>query len=316
MIKIIQKGILTTVQDGGRWGYQKYGVPVCGAMDPSSAALANILVGNPIFYPILEITVKGPDIEVQQDCCVALTGGEFDFTVNGAPCTRNKCYFAPKGSVVSVGFAREGARGFLAFSGGIDVPKVMGSASTYIKGGFGGLNGRALADGDVLPLGITQLPANVPAREVGGHFLFRLGGKSAIRLIEGPQADEFAEGALGALCSGEYTISLDSDRMGYRLSGPEIPYKNGFDGNIISDGIAMGSVQVAKGQPIILLADRQTTGGYAKIAGVIGADLMQLAQKKGGDKITFMMTDIETAHAEYREIGKKLDWLTRRLDRK
>ena len=300
-LQILEPGLLTTVQDKGRYGYQRFGVPVAGAMDVFAVRAANILVGNEDGAAALEMTVVGPRTEFLVDTCIALSGADLAPILDGEPVPMWQTIEASKGSVLSFGGTRDGMRSYLAVPGGIDVPVVMSSRSTYLKGGFGGLEGRALKAGDVL----RTLPVASPTRPVIQGIPPDLepppyGHQHKIRVVMGPQDKRFTDNGVASFLGSDYTVSVRSDRMGYRLEGPAIEHASGAD--IVSDGSALGSVQVpGDGQPIILLADRGTTGGYTKIATVISADIGRLAQAMPGDALTFKAATLEEAHVLLRE---------------
>lgn len=285
MLTVLKAGMMTSVQDGGRLGWQRFGVPVCGAMDLGALAVANILAGNSETEAALELTGAGCTVRFESPNVFALSGADFSPQLNKKPIETNRAYLAKKGDVLQLGFAQKGFRGILAVAGGFDLPAVMGSRSTYVKGGFGGLEGRILKDGDTLPFRDAQLwlpdlgnrRADLPAAA----------SDAPIRVVLGPQQDSFSPRGIKTFLSGTYAVTAKSDRMGYRLQGPAIEYTQGRDGNIISDGIVMGAVQVPSGQPIVMMADRQTTGGYAKIATIITPDLGRMAQLAAGQKIRF-----------------------------
>lgn len=293
MLSVLKAGLMTSVQDGGRLGWQRFGVPVCGAMDLDALARANILVGNDEGEAALELTGAGPAVRFESPNIFALFGADFSPVLNKAPIETGRAYLGKKGDILQLGFAKNGFRAMLAVAGGFDLPPVMGSRSTYVKGGFGGLDGRMLRDGDTLPfrnaqlwlagLGERRLPPRPPCPD------------DPIRVVLGPQSDSFSPRGVKTFLSGTYAVTPKSDRMGYRLEGPAIEYAPGRDGNIISDGIVLGAVQVPSGQPIIMMADRQTTGGYAKIATVITPDLCRLAQMAAGHKLRFAAVTQEEA---------------------
>ena len=301
-MEIVSSGLLTTVQDLGRRGYQRYGIPVCGALDPVSLRIANILVGNPEGEAGLEITALGPTVRFTTDSVFAVVGADFRPVVDGIEVRTWESVEVTAGSALSIGTASDGLRAYLAVAGGIDVPLVMNSRSTDLKGAFGGFEGRALRNGDLLPIGHSphlsdwsgaRLPDGISRQPTfGQEFQFRV--------VLGPQDGEFTESGVNAMLTSEYTVSADSDRMGCRLEGPEIAHESGPD--IVSDGTALGSIQVpGSGQPIILLADRGTTGGYAKIATVIGPDIGQMAQAMPGAKVRFSAVSVDEAHEILRE---------------
>ncbi|MBQ1251051.1 MAG: biotin-dependent carboxyltransferase family protein [Clostridia bacterium] len=305
MIKVISPGLLTTLQDGGRYGYQQFGVPVCGAMDRYSLNLANMLAGNDPDEGALEITYMGPTLRFDSGCTFALCGGRFEARLDGQPLEMARAYAAAPGSTLEIGAVKEGFRGYLAISGGFAVEPVLGSRSTYLKGGFGGLHGRKLQKDDELPLRNPSLWLPFMDQRVYEADTWRYPlEKRAVRVVLGPQEERFSAKGIETFLSSEYTVTQESDRMGYRLDGQAIEYAEGCDGNIISDGIVMGAVQVPSGKPIIMMADRQTTGGYSKIATVITADLPLLAQMQAGGKVCFaVVTPQEAARIRRKQQG-------------
>lgn len=306
-IKIISPGLMTTVQDLGRYGYQQYGVSVSGAMDCIAASLANILIGNNENEGLLEATITGPEIEFLSATIIAITGGDMGPLINDIPVSLNKAVAVEKGDLLSFNGIKQGCRCYVAFAGGIDVPLVMGSKSTFLKAGIGGYRGRALKAGDILKIGSLQTSPEIIGGEANNFYDYG-SGKIKLRVLLGPQDTAFTDEGIETFFSNEYTVSNNSDRMGYSLEGPVIHHKESAD--IISDGIAMGAIQIpSKGNPIIMMADRQTTGGYTKIGNVISADLPKLAQAKPKDKILFEKVSLELAHKLYEDLEEKLDLL-------
>jgi biotin-dependent carboxylase-like uncharacterized protein len=305
---LIEKpGLFTTVQDLGRRGYQTQGVPVAGAMDGAALRLGNILLGNKKsssgHEPAgpepagLEITVLGPSIRVTEGSgCFAVTGAEAGVTKNGVPVPCWTVHRLDAGDAVVFSAPKDGgSRSYFCVSGGIDVPLVMGSRATYTRGRFGGHEGRALKAGDTLA---TGTPGVLWAEYEGLACPPRLrpvrDPDAPLRAIPGPQDDLFTKEGLAVFYSSEYVITNSADRMGYRLEGPVIAHKESAD--IISDAICLGSVQTpGHGQPIVMLADRQTTGGYTKIATVCAVDVENLAQRLPGGKARFEKITVETA---------------------
>ena len=315
MIVFQKKGLLTTVQDLGRFGYQRYGMPVCGAMDPYALELGNILVGNPREEASLEATVMGPTVLFEEPEVFALTGGDFAPTLNGAPIENNRAYAARPGDVLSLPLSKSGARAYIALAGGLAVEEVMGSRSTCLKAAVGGFQGRAIQTGDRLGLRApTATLPNLEHRIVPAGLLPAYGEQVTVRFTWGPQADLFSPSGKRAFISGAYVLSEQCDRMGYRLTGPAVERVFGSDGNIVSDGVCFGSVQIPDGRPIVMMADRQTTGGYPKIGCVIGADLPLLAQLKAGDSVRFRPVSVAAAQAVYRRQRQALDALESRLN--
>jgi antagonist of KipI len=284
-IHVLRPGLHTTVQDLGRWGFQSQGVPVAGPMDLFSHRYANALVGNSRDAATLEITLIGPELEFEGDCIVACAGAEFAVLVDGAAVPLAQAFRVPAGAKLQFGARSRGTRAYLAVDGGFDVPVVLGSRSTHVPSGIGGWGGRALHRGDRLPLGTSERRP-VPGGRQSTHAHDTLPDSAILRALSGPDLDRFRGDALGALQSAPYAIGPDSDRMGFRLHGPRLRHADGAD--IISDATPTGSVQVpGSGEPILLMADRQTTGGYSRIATVITADLGIAGQRGPGDTVMF-----------------------------
>ncbi len=306
-IIVIKSGWHTTVQDLGRYGYQQYGVPVSGAMDAFSTIVANRLVGNPDDAAVLELTLKGPELQFEQDTAVAITGADLSPTVNGNNVPMWQSILIPRNSQLSFRMARTGSRAYLAVSGGIEVPLVLGSRSTHCASETGGYAGRQVKPGDVLRSG---KPGAIVSRLIGSRLLDELIPRykrsATLRIIPGPQQNFFSEKSFGALTTATYTVSAESNRMGYRLTGPKIVRKG--SSQFISDGTAMGELQVPPdGKPILLMADRQTTGGYPKIAVVISADLPLAAQLAPGDTISFAPCTVAQSQTALRQHRTQLD---------
>jgi len=284
-ILVIKPGMLTTIQDLGRWGLQSRGVPVAGPMDPWSHRLANALVGNDPAAATLEITLLGPELEFEDERLAAVAGAEFEVVVDGRPAPWNTPFLIPGGSRLRFGRREQGVRAYLAIAGGIAVRPVLGSRATHVVSGLGGLAGRPLKIGDRLPLG-DEAAARGPAPALDGPMIPFPTGQATVRVLPGPQDDYFAGDALEVLQSAPYVIAQNSDRMGFRLAGPVLAHSRGAD--IISDATPLGVLQVpASGQPILLMADRPTAGGYPKIATVISADMAVAGQLSPGDSILF-----------------------------
>ena len=293
-VHVVRPGLLTTVQDRGRWGLQARGVSPAGPMDPWAHRLANALVGNSAAAATLEITLIGPELEFEDERFVAVAGAHFAIDVDGKGQAPNTAFLVPGGARLHVGPRRVGARGYLAVSGGIAVPEVLGSRSTHLLSRMGGMAGRALAPGDSLPLGEQGDPRPGQRGEVA---LPPSGQATRIRVLPGPHTDRFPLDAMDALQSSSYTVAKESDRMGFRLTGPHLAHANGAD--IISDATPVGAVQVpASGQPVLLMADRQTTGGYPSLATVISADIGLAGQLAPGDCIQFEACTLQVAIAD------------------
>jgi biotin-dependent carboxylase-like uncharacterized protein len=292
-LKVLAPGLHTTVQDLGRLGYQAIGVPVSGALDGFSLRLANALVGNSPRTPALEVLMSGPTFEVAADTVrVALAGVGANLAI-GAEKARigaGQSVTLPRGAVIEV-VAGQSASGYLAVEGGIAVPRVLGSTSTYVRAAIGGLDGRALRRGDFVPLAIARASKRAELRL---PLPLTPTGDQPIRVVLGPQQEYFTEEAVAAFLLAEFRISQSADRMGMRLDGPFLQHRRGWD--IVSDAITTGAIQVpGSGQPILLLADHQTTGGYPKIATVISADLPVVGRRRPGDRLRFAAVTVEVA---------------------
>jgi antagonist of KipI len=284
-VHVVKPGILTTIQDAGRWGFQARGVPVAGPMDPVSHRLANALVGNPREAAVLEITLLGPELEFEDERVIAVAGAEFAMALDGKAVPYSAPFVVSAGSHLRFGERRRGARAYLAIAGGIAVAPILGSRSTHLVSAMGGAAGRALAAGDHLPLGDPRRIDGTPLAPQPAAITLP-DRHARLRVLPGPQREYFSGNALDELQSGPYTIGQNSDRMGFRLAGPRLPHARGAD--IISDATPLGVLQVpASGQPILLMADRQTTGGYPKIATVIAADIAVAGQLGPADTIEF-----------------------------
>lgn len=305
VLEVEKPGMLSTVQDLGRSAYQEFGMPVAGAVDEYSLQVANILVGNSPSEAALELTLLGPALKVVEGGLIAVTGADMEPKINGRPLPMWEAVKITAGDIITFAWAKSGCRAYLAVAGGIDVPAVMGSKSTYIRGGIGGINGRALKSGDLIRSGepshlIDELRRQAPLDYIPSYF-----SPWEVRVVLGPQDDYFTERGIHTFLSREYKVTNESDRMGCRLEGPKIEHLSGAD--IISDGIPPGAIQVpGHGQPIVMLADRQTTGGYAKIATVISTDLWKIAQAKPGDIIRFRPIPVEEAQKTYIDYKKRL----------
>lgn len=293
-ITILNPGLLTTVQDFGRIGYQQFGVPVSGVVDPRAMSIANILVDNPEDEAVLECTMLGPQIRFDAPNAIAITGGDLGPTIDNQPIPNYAAIRVEAGQVLRFAGLRSGCRAYIAFAGGLDIAPVMGSRSTYMKAKIGGVEGRKLQKDDVIKFRKPNPDLRgLNIRHISPEFVPRLEYK--IRVVLGPQDDMFTEHGIETFLSESYVVTPEFDRMGCRLDGEIIEHK-GESGDIISDGIAFGAIQVpTAGKPIIMLSDRQTTGGYTKIANVISADFRILAQLKAGDRVRFAQVSIAAA---------------------
>ena len=303
-LEVSDGGLLTTVQDLGRCGYQRYGVPVAGAADGPALRAANRLVGNESGAAGLECTVSGPALVALRSIVAAVTGADLGAVVERNDLGRFEVppwssFLLRPGNVLRFEGRRSGARGYVAFAGGIDVPEVLGSRSTYLTAGFGGLEGRALRSGDRLGLRPSARPAT-PGLKWPRENPERNESDTTIRLVLGPQDDYFTEEGLATLASSGYTVASASDRMGLRFEGPALEHR---PGDFVSDGIMQGGIQVPpNGLPILMLADRATMGGYPKIATAALADLSRLAQLLSGDRVRFRIVSRKEARSAYLEV--------------
>ena len=286
-------GLLTTVQDMGRFGYQRFGMPVSGAMDIFSLRLANMLVGNQHGAACLETTYTGPELLFTTDSIIAVCGADMTPCLNDKSIQMNLTTYVKSGDRLSFGALKTGCRSYIAFAGGIDVPLVMGSRSTYLRARIGGVEGRPVRAGDELPLG--ERTENIAVREIPREIIPRYLSSQTVRIIPGPETRRFELEGIRRFLTNEYIVSDQSDRMGYRLTGLPIVQLSA-QADIVSSGISFGTIQITgDGQPIILMADRQTTGGYTRIANAIKVDHTLLAQLKPGDTIRFMELSLEKA---------------------
>ena len=300
-IEVIKGGAFTTVQDMGRYGYQRYGVPVSGAMDQFALRVGNLLVGNEEGEAALEATFVGPTLKFHFNATIAITGGNLSPAVDGRPVGGWKALSVSEGSTLSFAGPKDGIRAYVCVRGGIDVPVVMGSRSTFTRSQVGGFHGRTLATGDMVPVaGADSDRLQCEGSELASDAIPGYGHHHALRVTMGPQDDAFTAAGMETFLSSTFTVTPMFDRMGNRLDGPVIEHKNGAD--IVSDGTSRGAVQVpGSGKPIILLADCGTTGGYTKIATVISADLPRIAQAQPGDTVVFQTVSLEDAHKALRE---------------
>jgi allophanate hydrolase len=300
-LKVVRAGLFDTVQDLGRIGYMALGMPTAGAMDRVGLTLANALAGNPANAAGLEIGVMGPDLLVEAESVrIALTGPLSPALIEGEsppkPLESDRSHLLKRGQVLRVGMVEGSSTAYLAVAGGFAIAPFMGSLSTYARAGIGGFEGRKLAAEDVLPLKLDSAPAG-DERKLAGPFDY---GSGPIRVIWGPQDDYFSEAGRQTFVTSEYTVSKEADRMGIRFEGPTIEHSKGAD--IISDGIGPGAIQVpGAGLPIVLLGDRQTVGGYSKIATVASVDLPRLGRLLPGRTVRFAAVSVEEAESLRRE---------------
>jgi biotin-dependent carboxylase-like uncharacterized protein len=300
-ISVLKPGMQSSFQDLGRTGYQHLGMPVAGVMDARSHQLANLLVGNDADVASLEITLTGPTLRFTQACCIALCGADLSATLNGEPLVMNRPLVIRPGDELGFGARKSGTRSYLAVHGGFDIPLVLGSQSTFIRSAIGGFQGRALKRGDeigiVRPLNEKNLEAlaiDLWAIRVYLPSAVAQTLRSTARIVTSVQWFDFTESSQQAFVNEPFRISPESERMGYRLQGPHISLTK--PRQMISEAATFGTIQVpAGGSPIVLMADRQTTGGYPKIAYIASVDLPLLAQMGPGDTLRFEIIPLEQA---------------------
>lgn len=335
-IEILKAGPLCSVQDDGRKGFQALGYQESGTMDKYAMYSANILAGNTEDYrreAVLEYTLAGITARFDASAVIALSGADMRPLLNGRPVPLYAPLLVRAGDTLAMGMAVKGLRGYLAVYGGISVPAVMGSRSTGLKTHMGGFQGRALQAGDLLPVGRTARESEALFRRIRREFRGRfplgagwewLRGEAAprrfsgsesitlLRVVPGPQEEAFTGEGLEVFSRGIYTLTPDCNRMALKLDGPPVATHRGSD--ILSDGIVGGSVQISsKGMPILMTADHQTTGGYAKIGTVIRADLSAAAQLKPGDRVGFRFVEPETGILAWRQAAEELNKLKERM---
>ena len=296
VLRIVSAGPGVTLQDGGRHGYLRFGVTAAGPMDPLAFATANAAAGAERDATAIEVSLGGVELAADTAVSVAIAGGAFRIEIDGRVLPHAAVATLEPGQKLAIRPGEAGAWCYVAVAGRLDVPKTLGSTATHTRSVLGGISGRALAAGDVLPLADPRiLEPRLAALDV--PWFAREG--TAIRVVLGPQDDYFTEAAIAAFLAGPWTVSARSDRMAYLLEGARLAHGKGF--NIVSDGIAFGAIQVpGEGLPVVLMADRQPTGGYPKIANVIGVDLGKLAQLRPGARISFAAVTIEQAVAARR----------------
>lgn len=308
MIRIARGGLLTTVQDGGRHGMQQHGIVTAGAMDQAAYRIANLLVGNTAGAAALEATMVGPTLEFQADALVALTGADMGATLDDRAVSLWRPFTARAGAVLVMGSVRSGCRSFIAVAGGIDVPLVLGSRSTDLIASIGGLDGRALRPSDMLRTGdpsdaartiAVRLAATPEAARAAGRSLMpRYTRDPVVRVIAGPDHDRFSNRSRARLTGDAFEVTAQSNRMGIRLSGSALSLAGAYD--LVSSPVATGTVQVPpSGEPIVLMSDHQTIGGYPRLAVAITVDLPLLAQAPPGASIRFRQVTVPEAQSLY-----------------
>jgi biotin-dependent carboxylase-like uncharacterized protein len=296
-IRVENPGMFTTVQDLGRFGYGAIGVSVSGAADPVALRLGNILVGNIESDAALEMTLLGGTFVFPEGGMIALAGSDFGPSIDGQPVAMWKAHQVAPGQTLRTGPTRSGARCYLCVHGGIAVKRLLGSASTHILTGLGGLEGRPLKKGDVLAIGAARpaSPVAIPA-----DILQELQPRKLLRATVGAQTDWFQRQSVRTFFTSPYTVTEDSNRMGLRLEGPALDTPH--SGQMTSEGVSLGAIQVpAGGKPIILFVEQQTTGGYPKIANIISADLPSVGQLRPRDEVRFEFVTPQAARAFIRD---------------
>lgn len=331
MITIKKPGLLTTIQDLGRYGFQKYGVVVGGAMDIVAHRISNLLVGNEENAPTLEITLMGPHIEFHEDTLLSICGGDLSPSINGEAVSMWKTIYVKKGSELRFGAAKAGCRVNLGIAGGLAVPSVMESKSTYLKAGIGGFNGGAIKQGDKISTnsisGVAQHMMGQLKKDmknqtfveaewsIASELIPAFKNDQVIRVMKGRHYSLFSTSSQNAFFSSRFDVSTQSDRMGYRLKGVPLSLAQPID--MLSEAVSFGTIQVpSDGNPIILLADRQTTGGYPKIGQVAAVDLPLLAQAKPGDTIRFTEITHEEAQILLLQKERKIQLLKKAIELK
>jgi antagonist of KipI len=328
MLEVLEPGLLSTIQDAGRPGFAHLGVPVSGACDPLGLAVANLLLGNPPDAPALEMTLAGPTLRAEEDCVVACAGADLEAKHDGVPVPSGASRLLRAGAILRFGPARRGSRAYLALAGGIAVPSVLGSASTYLPARLGGIEGRPLRPGDRLVAGrrgdLSAAGRSWPSGAAGSQVT-----TSRLRLLPGPHPEAFAEDAFEELLASEWTVHVRSDRTGLRLTrtlqgpGGSLAQQPGaltsgrLAGEMVSQPMTWGAVQVPPGgEPIVLQADHQTIGGYPVLAVVIRADRPVLGQLAPGERVRLMPATMSDAQRAYREQQAQLRRIAAQLDRR
>lgn len=310
LFHVLKAGFFTTVQDLGRYGYLKYGVPISGAMDTFSMVAANLLVANNPNDACLEMTLIGLELQALADTQIAITGGKIFVKIDGKDAPMWQTLTVHKGETVSLGKVEKGCRSYLSIRGGINTPLVLGSRSTYTRGKLGGIEGRQLKSGDII-CGFNASLLETCFKMPEG-IIPQFSSDFTVHVVLGPQSDMFTNKGIETFLSSQYKVTIESDRMGYRLDGPAIEHKDRAE--IVSDALLPGAVQIPKnGKPIVIMKDAQTTGGYPKIAAVITPDLDLLGQAKPNDTVRFKEIALEEANKRFLEYRKKLSNLAQKL---
>jgi antagonist of KipI len=306
-IEILRPGILTTVRDAGRFGYRRFGVNTTGAMDPLAARIANILVGNDDRAAVIEIHFPAPEIRFAAETVFATSGAHFDAVRDGIAIKPWRTYRANAGSVLSFTERILGNRCYLAVAGGFDVPQWLGSSSTNLAAAAGGHHGRRLAAGDVIE---TRTPTIFPATDIaaGPSIIPRYHNFPTVRIVAGSEFDSLTENSRQAFLNSTFTVGQRSDLMGFRLEGSDLAITG--EANFLSSAVDFGTIQLPSGgEPILLMSDHQTSGGYPRIGHVISSDLPLAAQLGPSDRIAFHLVDVSEAHSAMLELERDLRML-------
>ena len=312
-LEILDPGLLTTVQDRGRFGYGQYGVAASGALDSFSLRVGKLLVGNPVNEASLEITLFGLKARAPKDVAVAITGADLGGHVNDKPVDMWTTHILKKGSILSFKGIKSGCRAYLAIGGGLSLPAIMDSNSTNLSSKFGGLDGRPLLKGDILSSNLPQNHLMTEGRTFPREWILPYPGEWQLRVIFGPQDDQFTPMGKKTFIDTSYQVSHRSDRTGIRLTGPMVERSPSIGESIISEGVVSGTIQIPRdGQPIIILV-KTVTGGYRKIATVITSDLPLLRQLKPGDKVKFKKITLDQAYSALRKTAMRMDRFKERL---
>ncbi len=305
--EVLDPGILTTVQDLGRYGFSQFGVPPSGALDSFAFRVANLLAGNAEEEACLEITLAGLRIRALTEVAIAITGGDLSATLNGEPVEMWRTHLLVQDDIVAFRKVRTGCRAYFGAGGGFVVPKIMGSSSTYLSGKFGGLEGRPLKRGDVLHTSACSSSLDKLGLRFPNDWIPSLEKEVLLRIIPGPQDHHFTGKGFQTFTSTSYEVTPQCDRMGVRLEGPRIERRSDVEESIISEGFISGAIQVpGDGKPIIILTEL-VTGGYTKIATIISTDLPRVAQFKPGDRVRFKPVPIEEAYHLLKEREERLE---------
>lgn len=306
VFEVLDPGILTTIQDLGRFGFSQIGVPPSGALDSFSLRVGNLLVGNEEGEAGSEMTIMGMKLKALEEVVIAVTGGDLTPTLNGDPLEMWRSHLLIKGDMLTFKGVRRGCRAYLAMGGGIAVPKIMGSKSTFLSGKFGGIEGRPLKKGDILSTTGPPRPLDNIGVRFPGEWIPIFERNVNLRVVPGPQDHYFTELGFRTFQSSFYQATAQCDRMGIRLEGSKVERRSDMEESIISESLIPGSIQVpGDGKPLIIL-NESVTGGYTKIATIISADLPKVAQLKPGDRVRFEPIAVEEAHQLLREQEERL----------